>query len=149
MVVLNEMSRYHLVPNALRRARRLAPGAAALERHCDAMLVRHHAYIREHLADMPEVRDWTWAEHACSRRRRPSCADTAAIVNKTVPSVSRGGDGAYPLPMRSQQRPRRRISSAKLAALRVAFRYSSSRDAYVLRGIGNRVGPVLKLRDQH
>jgi len=24
------------------------------------MLARHHAYVREHLEDMPEVRDWTW-----------------------------------------------------------------------------------------
>jgi xylulose-5-phosphate/fructose-6-phosphate phosphoketolase len=63
MVVLNEMSRYHLVLNALRRARRIAPGAAALERHCEAQLARHHAYIREHFEDMPEVRDWTWPEH--------------------------------------------------------------------------------------
>ena len=38
MVVLNECSRYHLVLNALRRARRIAPGARALERHCEAML---------------------------------------------------------------------------------------------------------------
>ena len=60
MVVLNEMSRYHLVLNALRRARRIAPGAAALEHHCEAQLVRHHAYIREHFEDLPEVRDWTW-----------------------------------------------------------------------------------------
>ncbi len=59
MVVLNEMSRYHLVLNALRRARRIAPGALALEQHCEAMLVRHHHYIRTHLEDMPEVRDWT------------------------------------------------------------------------------------------
>jgi xylulose-5-phosphate/fructose-6-phosphate phosphoketolase len=62
MVVLNECSRYHLVLNALRRARRLAPGAAALELYCEAMLARHHDYIREHLQDMPEVRDWTWPE---------------------------------------------------------------------------------------
>jgi xylulose-5-phosphate/fructose-6-phosphate phosphoketolase len=62
MVVLNETSRYHLVLNALRRARRIAPGALALERHCEAMLVRHHAYIREHFEDMPEVRDWSWPE---------------------------------------------------------------------------------------
>jgi xylulose-5-phosphate/fructose-6-phosphate phosphoketolase len=60
MVVLNEMSRYHLVLDALRRARRIAPGARALEHHCEAMLVRHHGYIREHFEDMPEVRDWTW-----------------------------------------------------------------------------------------
>jgi xylulose-5-phosphate/fructose-6-phosphate phosphoketolase len=64
MVVLNEMSRYHLVLNALRCARRLAPGALALERHCEAMLLRHHAYIREHFEDMPEVRDWTWPASA-------------------------------------------------------------------------------------
>lgn len=25
------------------------------------MLARHHGYIREHLEDMPEVRDWTWS----------------------------------------------------------------------------------------
>jgi xylulose-5-phosphate/fructose-6-phosphate phosphoketolase len=60
MVVLNEMSRYHLVLDALRHARRIAPGALALERHCEEMLVRHSAYIREHFEDMPEVRDWTW-----------------------------------------------------------------------------------------
>jgi xylulose-5-phosphate/fructose-6-phosphate phosphoketolase len=64
MVVLNELSRYHLVLNALRRARRLAPGARALEHHCEAQLLRHHAYIREHFEDMPEVREWTWPEPA-------------------------------------------------------------------------------------
>jgi xylulose-5-phosphate/fructose-6-phosphate phosphoketolase len=64
MVVLNECSRYHLVLNALRRARRIAPGALALERHCEAMLARHHVYIREHFEDMPEVRDWTWPQQA-------------------------------------------------------------------------------------
>lgn len=62
MVVLNECSRYHLVLNALRRARRLAPGARALEHHCEAQLLRHQDYIRQHFEDMPEVRDWTWPE---------------------------------------------------------------------------------------
>ena len=28
--------------------------------HCQDMLRRHHAYVREHLDDMPEVRDWIW-----------------------------------------------------------------------------------------
>ncbi|HXS34287.1 MAG TPA: phosphoketolase family protein [Solirubrobacterales bacterium] len=60
MVVMNRMSRYHLALEALRRARRAPAGAAELEAHCEAMLGRHHAYVREHLEDMPEVRDWTW-----------------------------------------------------------------------------------------
>jgi hypothetical protein len=34
-----------------------------------------------------------------------------------------------------------------LAALRVAFRYSASREAFVLRGVGNRMGPVLKRKE--
>ncbi|MEV7045658.1 hypothetical protein [Amycolatopsis sp. NPDC051061] len=61
MVVLNRMSRYHLVLDALRRSRRVPEGGAALAEHCDTMLARHHGYIREHFEDMPEVRDWTWA----------------------------------------------------------------------------------------
>jgi xylulose-5-phosphate/fructose-6-phosphate phosphoketolase len=60
MVVLNRMSRYHLALEALRRARRRPEGAAALEAHCLEMLDRHHSYVREHLEDMPEVRDWVW-----------------------------------------------------------------------------------------
>ena len=60
MVVLNGMSRYDLAALALRHARRVPSGAAALEEHCHAMLARHRRHIREHLEDMPEVRDWTW-----------------------------------------------------------------------------------------
>jgi xylulose-5-phosphate/fructose-6-phosphate phosphoketolase len=60
MVVLNRMSRYHLALEALRRARRRPEGAEALERRCEEMLARHETYVREHLEDMPEVRDWTW-----------------------------------------------------------------------------------------
>jgi xylulose-5-phosphate/fructose-6-phosphate phosphoketolase len=59
MVVLNGMSRYHLALEALRRSPRKPSGAAELEAHCHAMLARHQAYVREHLEDMPEVRDWT------------------------------------------------------------------------------------------
>ncbi|MDW5597523.1 phosphoketolase family protein [Conexibacter stalactiti] len=64
MVVLNEMSRYHLVLDALRRTRRVPAGSDALERYCETQLTRHHAYVREHLEDMPEVRDWVWTEPA-------------------------------------------------------------------------------------
>jgi xylulose-5-phosphate/fructose-6-phosphate phosphoketolase len=62
MVVLNRMSRYHLVIEALRRSRRSAQGGIELARHCEEMLARHHDYVREHLEDLPEIRDWAWSE---------------------------------------------------------------------------------------
>lgn len=42
------------------------------------------------------------------------------------------------------QRPRHYVSSTTLMLMRPVFRYSSSRDAYVLRLIGNSSGPVLR-----
>jgi xylulose-5-phosphate/fructose-6-phosphate phosphoketolase len=60
MVVLNRMSRYHLVVEALRRARRTPEHGRELAEHCRVMLDRHHDYVREHLEDMPEVREWIW-----------------------------------------------------------------------------------------
>jgi hypothetical protein len=48
--------------------------------------------------------------------------------------------------MRSAARPRREVPSAVLTALTPLFRYSTPRDAYVLRGVGRNVGPVLRKR---
>jgi hypothetical protein len=42
------------------------------------------------------------------------------------------------------RRERRYVSPALLSVLRPIFRHSSSRDAYVLRLVGNRMGPVLR-----
>ncbi len=61
MVVLNETSRFHLVIEALRRARRIPDRASLLIDECHALLKRHRAYVREHFEDMPEIRDWTWS----------------------------------------------------------------------------------------
>jgi xylulose-5-phosphate/fructose-6-phosphate phosphoketolase len=61
MVVRNEVSRYHICLEALRRARRPPVGADTLVQHCEDMLRRHGAYVVEHLEDMPEVRDWRWS----------------------------------------------------------------------------------------
>jgi hypothetical protein len=47
--------------------------------------------------------------------------------------------------MRSSPRERRRIRPATLVVLRPLFRYSAGRDAYVLRIVGNRFGPVLEV----
>jgi xylulose-5-phosphate/fructose-6-phosphate phosphoketolase len=61
MVVLNRISRFHLCMEALRRARRKPPEADALTRECEAMLARHHDYVRERFEDLPEIRDWTFS----------------------------------------------------------------------------------------
>jgi xylulose-5-phosphate/fructose-6-phosphate phosphoketolase len=29
---------------------------------CESLIARAMAYSREHLEDMPEIRDWTWTE---------------------------------------------------------------------------------------
>ncbi|MFT4082518.1 MAG: phosphoketolase family protein [Nocardioides sp.] len=60
MVVLNRMSRYHLVLEALRRARRVPERGRELAAYCHAQLERHHDYVREHLEDMPEISGWRW-----------------------------------------------------------------------------------------
>jgi hypothetical protein len=46
--------------------------------------------------------------------------------------------------MRTTARPRHYLHTPALLLVRPLFRYSTSRDAYVLRLAGNRGGPVLK-----
>jgi xylulose-5-phosphate/fructose-6-phosphate phosphoketolase len=60
MVVLNEVSRYHIAMDALRRSRRQLPNKADLDRVCMAELDRHRAYIAEHFEDLPQIEGWTW-----------------------------------------------------------------------------------------
>jgi xylulose-5-phosphate/fructose-6-phosphate phosphoketolase len=60
MVVLNEMSRYHLVLEALKRLDLREPRASELAAFCHSMLERHHRYVRAHLEDLPEISDWIW-----------------------------------------------------------------------------------------
>ena len=65
MTVRNKASRYHLVMDAINNAKRLPRGATELKAGCEQQLVKHEAYVVEHLEDMPEVRDWTlrdWAQ---------------------------------------------------------------------------------------
>lgn len=59
MVVRNQMSRFHLCIEALRRA--AYPEAGPITEWCKEMLTKHEAYTREHFEDLPEVRDWTWS----------------------------------------------------------------------------------------
>ena len=60
MVVLNEMSRYHLALDALKHIPRLRVQATDAIQLFGKKLHEHHDYIREHLEDMPEIRNWQW-----------------------------------------------------------------------------------------
>jgi xylulose-5-phosphate/fructose-6-phosphate phosphoketolase len=62
MVVLNQVSRYHLCILALERARRVQHLAPPLIQECNDMLAKHHSYVRMNFEDMPEVRDWVWTD---------------------------------------------------------------------------------------
>ncbi len=90
------------------------------------------------------------------RRRRPAAAGAGAAVVSREPS---GSDGLArtvrqsPRPglrlrrdrlMRTAPRARRYVSRLSLIMLRPFFRRSLTRDAYVLRVIGDRFGPVLR-----
>jgi hypothetical protein len=46
--------------------------------------------------------------------------------------------------MRTQPRPRRYIAQYWFPVLKPVLRYSATRDAFVLRGIGRSSGPVLR-----
>ncbi len=62
MVVRNGMSRHHLSIEAMRRASRVRELTPPLIAECDDLLARHKAYVLANLEDMPEVRDWVWAD---------------------------------------------------------------------------------------
>ncbi len=62
MVVLNEMSRYHLAAEALRRSVRLFDRAPALIQSCERLITEAVSYSRTNLEDLPEIRDWTWTD---------------------------------------------------------------------------------------
>src|SRR5579884_2986756 len=60
MVVLNGMSRYHLASLAIEFASRIRPQAGTLMAECRSLIQKAVEYSRQHLEDMPEIRDWTW-----------------------------------------------------------------------------------------
>jgi xylulose-5-phosphate/fructose-6-phosphate phosphoketolase len=64
MVVLNNLDRYTLALDAIRRTPRLAGEVEAAEARYWATLQRHKLYVSEHGQDMPEVADWKWAPTA-------------------------------------------------------------------------------------
>ena len=63
MTVMNDLDRFHLVCDVIDRVPLLAtdPDAMETKAYCHARLAEHHAYIRAHGDDIPEIRDWRWA----------------------------------------------------------------------------------------
>jgi xylulose-5-phosphate/fructose-6-phosphate phosphoketolase len=60
MVVLNQMSRFHLAIDALKYVPRLRSQTSDVVDMFSQKLYEHHDYIRQHLEDMPEIRNWRW-----------------------------------------------------------------------------------------
>jgi xylulose-5-phosphate/fructose-6-phosphate phosphoketolase len=60
MVVRNNMDRFQLAMDAIRRVPRLKGKADTLLQTLSEKLVEHKQYIHEHGEDMPEVRLWRW-----------------------------------------------------------------------------------------
>ena len=92
MVVLNDMDRFHLVMDVIDRVPGLGDRAAWLRQQMVDNRTRHHAYVREHGEDMPEVRNWVWpaALSAAPGSRRPG-RWRARPGRSAQPAPGRGG----------------------------------------------------------
>ncbi|MGA4847351.1 phosphoketolase family protein [Streptomyces sp. G5(2025)] len=64
MVVRNDLDRYRLVMDVIDRVPGLGVRATAVRQAMTDARTRHHAWIREHGTDLPEVADWTWPDAA-------------------------------------------------------------------------------------
>jgi xylulose-5-phosphate/fructose-6-phosphate phosphoketolase len=62
MVVMNDLDRFHLVMDVIDRVPGLANSAAWLRQNMVDTRARHHAWVREHGEDLPEVQNWVWPE---------------------------------------------------------------------------------------
>jgi xylulose-5-phosphate/fructose-6-phosphate phosphoketolase len=62
MVILNQISRYHLVMSALHRVPRFADRAPALVAACQAALDEAVEYARTHFEDPPQIQNWIWTD---------------------------------------------------------------------------------------
>lgn len=60
MLVMNELDRYHLAQDVIKRTKSLGLNTTELSQYLDIQLTKHKEYIKEHGQDMPEIRDWAW-----------------------------------------------------------------------------------------
>ncbi|WP_431783776.1 phosphoketolase family protein [Streptomyces chumphonensis] len=67
MVVRNGLDRYRLAMDVIDRVPGLAGRAAGVRQAMDDVRHRHHAWVREHGTDLPEVTGWRWPDGAAER----------------------------------------------------------------------------------
>jgi xylulose-5-phosphate/fructose-6-phosphate phosphoketolase len=60
MVVLNNMDRFQLALDAIRRIPRLKNISDKATEQFYAMMQKHKLYVSENGEDLPEVRNWKW-----------------------------------------------------------------------------------------
>jgi len=61
MMVLNELDRFHLVLDVIRRVPHVGVDGAKLKHMMKAKLAEHTEYINKNGKDMPEILNWTWS----------------------------------------------------------------------------------------
>jgi xylulose-5-phosphate/fructose-6-phosphate phosphoketolase len=62
MCVLNQIDRFHLVSDVVDRVSKLGERAAYGKQAIRDKLIDHREYICHYGDDMPEIKNWTWAE---------------------------------------------------------------------------------------
>ncbi|MEX2299519.1 MAG: phosphoketolase family protein [Bryobacterales bacterium] len=60
MAVLNNLDRFQLALDVIRRVQPAQPAADSATQYFDDKLREHRAYVEKHGEDMPAVRDWKW-----------------------------------------------------------------------------------------
>jgi xylulose-5-phosphate/fructose-6-phosphate phosphoketolase len=63
MCVLNNIDRFQLSLDAIKRVPRLAAQVDAAEQWYSEAIQRHRLYVSENGEDMPEIRNWRWSQH--------------------------------------------------------------------------------------
>jgi len=62
MVVMNDLDRFHLVMDVVKRVPSLRHRAVYVQQMMRDKLIDHQQYVRQHGDDMPEIRDWKWSD---------------------------------------------------------------------------------------
>ena len=61
MTVLNDLDRFHLVLDVIKRLPQLGASGAALKELMEEKLTEHKKYIYQYGIDMPEILNWKWS----------------------------------------------------------------------------------------